>query len=563
MSLRNQPLRSGLAAGFAVTLFGSLLALGCVQGPKGAFNRVWGPESYAAKTTKAIKSFGKQETAVDEKEQLASAKNSKKKTDKDALAKSSSSSSTKTGASKRSSSSKEAEIAKSEKGSILAPFSKKRNPKSPEIEDPFLKDLKKTEIAANTRKAPAKNTPNMQKPGVAFAKGFDTQMAQIKSDVAREKTLAAALKKKTEAEAAAMAAARREVNELLTQARAADKRGDLAQAQKLAHSADELVASKQIILASGEERPEDFLQHIRERQVVQENAKKAAAALASAVSSGSDDDLLELRRPEEVRRDLAAAATRKPAAQPARPALKPTAERPAVAEEVELVAAAPAPQVQIKVQRVAVAPPLPLPRRLAAVTPQRGGKPVVRETEMTEEMIFDSHVVDWRFPLENRTSPAASDYKEVQVSYQEVARQRTSKGARVTANSARWRSANEGHVRSNRGSVVTADAANDAPRFSRDDLHETGSSRVQMSSHTDRGSRFADISAKTLSESAPELLESTGNEQSLETANAPAAQAKPAESSHGWSFAFGFFFAGLFAVGVALRNRVRIEKVRS
>jgi hypothetical protein len=79
---------------------------------------------------------------------------------------------------------------------VLSPFVKKRDPKASDVEDPFLKDLNRTELAANTRKPATKNVPKgtAQKPGVAFAKGFDTQLTQIKKDVAREKSLAEALK---------------------------------------------------------------------------------------------------------------------------------------------------------------------------------------------------------------------------------------------------------------------------------------------------------------------------------------------------------------------------------
>jgi hypothetical protein len=290
---------------------------------------------------------------------------------------------------------------------------------------------------------------------------------------------------------------------------------------------------------------------------VQENAKKAAAALASSAAAISDEDMLDLRRPDEIRRDVAAAAPAKSVAKQSRPAANPTATPALEPELVEEVAAVPAPQVLIKVQRVAVAQPLPHhlaanSERPNAQVGRRSSQSVVRETELSQNMIFDSHVVDWRFPLENRTSPAASDYEEVQVSYEEPVRPRSPKSARVTANSGGWTSAKHGHVRTNRGSIVTAEGNRNAPRFSRDEMNDAGKSRVQMSSHSVHSKRIADVKAKPLSGSAPDLLESTGNEQLIETANAatPTPQNPQPESSNGWSFILGVCFAGIFAVGL-------------
>lgn len=616
VSLRNQPLRRGLIAGFAVTLFGSFLALGCVQGPKGAFNRVWGPESYASKTSKALKGLGKKETAVDEqKEKLAEAKDGKAKPKKDSLAQASG---TKEAAKKsglsNTSKSKKSEIAENDRSrSFLSRLGRNKSTKIDDVEDPFLKDLqkdvakdrKRTEIAANTRKPAPKGQPKPAtaapaKPGIAFAKGFDTQLSQLKADVAREKALAEVAKKKAEAEAAAMAAAKREVDALLTQARAADKHGEMAQAQKLAKTADELVTSRRIVFTAGEERPEDFLQKLRDKQVAlaaQEHAKKLAE-LAKSAPALTDDDSIELKRAEDVHRSATKVATKTPAAESRTSVGRSNALRPSVGnrapelpEEIEL-AERPAPQVQIKVQRVAVSQPLPrqidnavetrivspatahvtvsqipLTRHVAAAPLIHSGvKPQVRETALTRDMIFDSRVVDWRFPLESRKGPAVSDYREVQVSYEEPARgSRPSTGtqqARVTANSGQWRAATEGRVRTNRGTIVNAKGDFASARLSHD--AEIESSRVQMSSHTAAGNQFIETAATT--DAAPELLPTTGDENGAQAGIDPVTPTAPktvAGASNGWSFVLGACFAGICALGLALGTRVRVEKPRS
>jgi hypothetical protein len=186
VSLRNRPVRRGLVVGFAVAFFGSVLALGCVQGPKGAFNRVWGTDGVASKTAKSLKSLGRrgekdidEEKALAEKDKKTGKKNSKKG---DILQASGEKpeSKKKSEPAGRSWITRPAQFASAlSNGITAAPFIQKREPKSNEVQDPFLNEFERIDIAKNTAtKKPSAKSPvaaPASRPANTFAPGFDAR----------------------------------------------------------------------------------------------------------------------------------------------------------------------------------------------------------------------------------------------------------------------------------------------------------------------------------------------------------------------------------------------------
>ncbi len=326
VSLRNQPVRRGLVAGFAVALFGSLLALGCVQGPKGAFERVWGTDGVASKATKSLKSIVRREDEVDpetaEKLNLVDKKNHSKKSRGEILQ----ASTTKSGSDEKEKSGrswikKPAQLASSlSNGIIAAPFVKKRNPNESDVQDPFLAEISPQQIAKSSTPAKRPAAASGARPGNAFAPGFNTQMAQLNAEASRDRAAATMLAQansakanaakaqaaqqalaqarsqaianmkegprpktpETKAESPELVALRKDVAELMRQARAADQHGHLNRAMELALSADALAQSKGLKMAPNDNRPEDLLQRLREKQFAFEHSSKSASLLASA-----------------------------------------------------------------------------------------------------------------------------------------------------------------------------------------------------------------------------------------------------------------------------------------
>jgi len=538
VSLRNQPIRSGLVAGFAVVLLGSFVALGCVQGPKGAFNRVWGPDSVASKTAKGAKklvSFGRdQEKSVDEKQALAGKTDDRRESTKRGIAQVSG----EKPASRSAESAGRARISKhsavasaAPKGAVVAPFVQKRAPKSGEVQDPFLDEFKRVDLAKTERaKAPAGKAPSAGPvivPGTGFVPGFDAQMAQIRASVAQEQ--AAVEKAKLDREK--IAAARIEVEKLLKQAHSADEKGQMEQAVKLARAADNLAHANGVLFAPNEDQPEDLLQRLRDKKVRAIAAQKKAEALiaagtphvdvAHAAAAPSETADSGLRHANEF-------IVNDTLSQPAAPAPKPA-----------LAAAAPALHDANLVRPAAA----PLPERHS-----QPGVTVVRSRGSAHnEMIVDSRTVDWRFP-----ERVSSDVSVAASSVGRTKRQSTAALDRAPLQ---------------RGAVVNA--AGTATRFTRGDSDDQFSSvnGLRWSSHVDREGESVKAGRWVRSgspddepeflqpmeegQAAPELLDETA----AAPHRAPASSSPELLTTGGQSFLIGLGVAAAIAVGLGLWHR--------